>query len=184
MSGYARVGHGGQAGGATYNPFIMELIAGRDINITTNVGEAEVVNENGPLTLVVDDLFPAFPDLGPGAFNLNSLIAATGELRIYTSRQSQNTVNDTINGATFTPGTFDVDTSTEQWSIYFSAGIYEGDDFKFYYKDPIVFPTTPPNIPSRVAREFFADVAANLVELAGLLPIVEVSHAPYVFLYS
>ena len=185
-SGYARIGHGGQMSG-TISSSTMQLLAGRNINITSAAGDAQIVNENGPLTLVVDNLFPAFPNLGPGAFNLNSTLTATGGLRIYTARQSQNTVNDLINGTVFIPGAFDVDTDTEQWRIYFAGGTYEGADFKFYYKDPIVLPPPPnnnpqqPTITPKVARMFFGDIAANFVELAELLPILQSLRAPRLF---
>ena len=175
-SGYARIGHGGQMSG-TISPSIMVLIAGRDTNITSAVGDAQIVNENGPLTLVVDNLSPTFPGIGLGAFNLNSTLTATGELRIYTARQSQNTINDLINGAVFTPGAFDVNTDTEQWRTYFAGGTYEGAAFKFYYKDPIVFPSQV-NVTPQVARTFFGDVAANLVELAEILPTFQSLRAP------
>jgi len=38
---------------------------------------------------------------------------------IWTARQSQNMISGTINGAAFTPGTFNVNTATEQWNSYF-----------------------------------------------------------------
>ena len=178
LNGFARIGHGGQVDPTTYNPSTMQLIAGRDINITSNIGDAQVVNENGPLTLVVDNLFPTSPGIGPGAFNLNSTLTATGELRIYTAREELNTINDTINGVVFVPGPFDVNTDTEQWSTYFPIGTYEGAAFKFYYKDPPV--NFPPElaVTPQIVRTFFGYVAANLVELPEILPIFQSLRAP------
>src|SRR5690606_25136204 len=80
----------------------------------------------------------------------------------------QNTVNSPINGVPFVPGTLGVDTSTEEWNVYYSGGSYEGAAFKFYYKTPIPSP-------------IFDLIAANLVELAYLLPILDVNWKRYHF---
>ena len=166
-SAYARIGHGGQAGGATFNFSNMQLVAGVNLAMTSNTGEAQIVNSNGPLTLVVDNLFPSSPKIGPGGFFLNSNLSATGELRIYTARRTQNSINDLINGAVFIPGPFNVDTATEQWQTYFPGGIYGGGSFTIYYKEP--------------NNTFYNLIAANLVQLADLLPIMETQRLPFTF---
>ena len=78
-SGYARTGPGGQAGAATYNLSEVLLIAGVDIIMVANTGEAQIVNESGPLTIVTDDLFPVSPGIGPGGFSIsaNSVVSAS-----------------------------------------------------------------------------------------------------------
>jgi len=79
-AGYARIGLGGQAGAATYNLSEVLLIAGVDIIMTTSsTGEAQIVNESGPLTIVTDDAFPASPGIGPGGFSIgvNGVVSAS-----------------------------------------------------------------------------------------------------------
>jgi len=154
---YARIGHGGQVGAATFLTSTMLLKAGGDFNMTSAVAEAQVVNSNGNLTVVVDNQFPIFPGIGGGGFHLNSLLFATGELRIYTARRSQNTINDLINGVSFAPGIFAADSAVEQWSIYFAEGLYGGGLFKIYYKEPIVI-----TLPSEVAGSSLADLLPPL----------------------
>lgn len=154
---HARIGHGGQVGAATFLASTMLLKAGGDFNMTSAAAEAQVVNSNGNLTIVVDNQFPIFPGIGGGGFHLNSLFSATGELRIYTARRSQNTINDLINGVAFSPGIFAVDSATEQWSTYFAEGVYGGGLFKIYYKEPIVI-----ILPSEVAGSSLADLLPPL----------------------
>ena len=163
--GYARIGLGGQVGAATFNPSTIQLIAGVDISMVTNAGQAQIVNENGPLTFVTDDLFPVSPDLGAGGLSISSssLLSATGELRIYTVMPSQNSINEVLNGAAFATGTFGVDTAQETWLTYFPDGGYGGLPFNIYYKVGILDPGMLP--------EIIENIAANLVQLPGLLPI-------------
>lgn len=160
----ARIGFGGQSMMTTFNPSTITLKAGVNINmLSSGMGETQIVNANGPITLVTDNLFPTPILHGPGGFSLNSLLSASGELRIYTVTPNQNTINDLINGAAFTPGPFNVDSSTEQWSIYFPDGSYEGAPFKFYYKLPIS---------GFFQGEINERIAANLVALNNLLPVI------------
>ncbi|WP_420422220.1 hypothetical protein [Simkania sp.] len=138
------------------------MIAGRDIHIGEPAQVIALGTTNSSLTLVVDDRFPAFPEIGPGRFILEpGATLTTGSadvpLKIYTARRSQNSIGTTLNGATFIPGPYNVNTATEQWVIYYSAGTYEGAPFKIYYKEPIPF-------------MFYRNIAANLVQLADLLP--------------
>ncbi|MEX0961282.1 MAG: filamentous hemagglutinin N-terminal domain-containing protein [Simkaniaceae bacterium] len=130
---WARIGHGGfdQLTGLSSE---MLLKSGVDIILTSSplAGTAQVVNDSqsllggsGDLTLVVDDIFPNFPDYGPGEFNTNSDLRATGQLRIYSVQPNQNSINSLINGAPFVSGPFGVDTSTEQFSIYYPDGTYD-----------------------------------------------------------
>jgi len=177
------------AGGAvsTLNGLIL-MVSSRD----TLIENGSSVSAVGPLTLVVDNSFPVFPGIGPGAFNLDatSTLTSTGELRIYTARQSQNSILGLLNGVAFTPGTFDVNTATETWGIYFPNGLYGGQAFNFYYKDgtrpppPPVPPGPPlitPSLTSQERRLFFENIAANLVQLADLLPVLKPQRLPFAF---
>ncbi|HEX2582727.1 MAG TPA: hypothetical protein VHL30_01275, partial [Chlamydiales bacterium] len=92
------------------------------------------------------------------------------ELRIYTARRPQNTIDAPINGVTFVPGSFAVDSATEQWGIYYSGGVYfVGTPFTIYYKEPQAI---PPPIP-------FPNVVANLGQLEDLLPVINILRTPY-----
>ena len=168
VAGYARIGPGGQAGATIFDPSTMLLIAGVDISMATNMGQAQIVNSNGPLTLVTDDLFPTSPGMGAGGFSINSLISATGQLRIYTVTPSQNNINDLINGTAFVTGPFGIDTGQETWLTYFPDGGYGGLPFNIYYKAGILNPGT--------TLEIFENIAANLVQLSDLLPILSPSN--------
>ncbi|MCP5503556.1 MAG: filamentous hemagglutinin N-terminal domain-containing protein [Chlamydiales bacterium] len=152
----------------------MLLRAATDIIIGAG---GSVTSNTGPLTLVVDNAFPTFPGIGLGVFELKSggVLTSGGELRIYTASQSQNSVDDLVNGVIFMPGPIDMDTATEQWKIYYPDGTYGGANYKFYYKDPFIIPPTPmkpSGISFKTSRIFFENIAANLVELSDLLPLL------------
>ncbi len=143
------------------------LIAGQNISIgsTSQVIASGTVNSS--LRLVVDNQFPTAPGIGPGQFILAAggvVSAGAGTpVRIYTARRTQNGISSPINGAFFSPGPFAVDSSTEQWTTYFPGGTYGGAFFKIYYKEPQPIPQS----------KLFQFVAANLVQLADLLPVLK-----------
>ena len=143
------------------------LIAGQNITIGNS---AQIINYgtiNSTLTLVVDNRYPAPPFAGPGQFTLDAEgIISTGTgtpLKIYTSQRSQNTIQAPINGTPYVPGPIAVDTPTEQWGVYYPNGVYGGAAFTIYYKEP---QPIPPDVQHRI----FTNIAANLVQLADLLP--------------
>lgn len=158
---YARIGHGGQVGAATFLASTTQVTAGTNITLT----QGTMANSNGPLTLILDNLFPSPPLFGAGSFSFdaNSILSATGPLKIYTVSPNQNTISAPINGAVFTPGPFNVNSSTEEWSTYFADGSYEGAAFKFYYKIPIAI---------FIQGEINNRIASNLVALNNLLPVL------------
>jgi hypothetical protein len=84
----------------------------------------------------VDNAFPTPFDKGPGSIIFKGVLKATGELRIYTVRPSQNTFLSPINGVNFVSGApFGIQTLTEEWMTYFPSGTYQGGPFKIYYKN-------------------------------------------------
>jgi filamentous hemagglutinin family protein len=98
------------------------------------------------LTLVVDNQFPSAPLIGPGAFifDAGATIFPLGTpgsypVRIFTARRSQNSILGTINGTTFAPGAFDVNTPAEQWRVYYPQS-FIGSPFTVFYKEPFFFP--------------------------------------------
>lgn len=165
---------------STPDPGNLLLLAGIDINIGLN---AQVVANgttgSSSLTLVVDNVFPTPPGVGPGQFifdgTLSTGVPGTVPLRIYTARRPQNTIiNTTINGLIYTPGTLAVDSSTEMWSLYYPNGAYGGTAFTIYYKEPQAIPPVPPMPPHQ-------NIAANLLELAILLPVLKSPATPFRF---
>ncbi|MCB1115157.1 MAG: hypothetical protein KDK71_01705, partial [Chlamydiia bacterium] len=118
------------------------VIAGRNIVIQQS---SQLEKQfSGDLTLVVDNNFPNAPNLGPGALILDasSSIVHSGTspaphvpepLRIFTSRQSQNSILGTIRGLTFVPGTEFVDTNQERWCRYYPDTFY-ASPFTIFYK--------------------------------------------------
>ncbi len=168
-------------GGATFSldSGLGLFIAGVDIDISGSTFTAT----SGNFTFVVDNDFPTFPGVGAGGFTFGtSTITTPAELRIYTARQSQNSAaGETINGVVFVPGPVGVSTATEKFDIYFPDGTYGGGAFTFYYKEPFT-PPPPPVAPSAATSlEFNRDVAANLTQLADLLPVLRAPRLPYQF---
>jgi filamentous hemagglutinin family protein len=116
------------------------LKAGRNIQISEPGAGSAVITQTGSgnITFVTDNLFPTPFEFGTGAFILNAGTLTTngGELRIYSSQRSLNTVATTINSKTFVPGPLSVDSNEETFGVYFSEGSYGGPEFNFYYKRP------------------------------------------------
>ena len=158
-SSYAQIGNGGSSPYTTAGQ--LTAIAGKNIIMQSNAGPANIVNTGGNVTLVVDNLFPTTPLIGPGFFRINSNLSASGQLRIYTALRNQNQINDLINGTSFAPGTLFVDTNEEMWAVYYPGGSYGGFPFKIYYKDGAI-----------EAIEDTFQFALDNAELSDLLPLV------------
>lgn len=111
------------------------LTAIADVNMELDFPSL-IHNGSGSVTLVVDNAFPSSPEVGPGAFVLESgaQLFANGPLRIFTSRRVQNVINAPINGVTFIPGSLFVDSATEQWGTYFPNS-FGGFPFTIFYKE-------------------------------------------------
>ena len=128
---------------------VLQVIAGECIEVNA-FGRVENLG-TGSLTLVVDNNFPVPPMIGPGAFSLSALGTVSalggGPVRIFTAVRDQNMIAGTgnLNGSTFTPGPFLVDSSTEQWRTYFPSG-FGGSPFTIFYKEGI--PSGGGTIPS------------------------------------
>lgn len=166
---YARIGSGG-INSATFLPSTVNILAG--VNLISNAGQ--MVNQNGPLTLVADNLYPSPYGFGSGSLYIGpgSFVSSTGELRLYSVVQNQNTILAPLNGFTFTPGPFNINTATEEWSIYYPDGSYGATPFKFYYKLPII---------GFVLDKFYENIAANLTAMNNLLPILRAERLPFQF---
>ena len=119
------------------------MIAGNNMS----VGNHSQINNygGGDLTLVVDNQEPSPDFFGPGQFNFLSGAFVSPEgggiLRIFTSVQSQNTIESAINGMTFVPGELYVDSNTERWGTYYPNSFSGGEAFTFFYKDSAANPS-------------------------------------------
>lgn len=111
--------------------------AGVDISFINN---SSATTTAGPITLVVDDQFPAPPQIGPGRFVIDStsfINANQFPISIYTARQQLNSISPfaTFNGAFFVAGTLYIDSLEEIWCTYFPTQLLPAVPFKISYKD-------------------------------------------------
>lgn len=116
----------------------LQLIAGTNLILLGNA--IITTNSSQGITLVVDNLFPAPPGIGPGFFYLDTQasvfpnIAVGGPLRIFTAIQSQNTVLGLLKNAPYVPGAEFVNTDQERWGIYYPNS-FGGFPLTFFYKN-------------------------------------------------
>lgn len=123
------------------------LVAGLSIIAGTNPVTLQTTG-SGRLVLISDNLFSQAPFFGTGSVNLPQAILATGggELLIYTSQRTLNSIPLDINGVAYVPGPEPVfppngqtaDSVTEKWGVYYpnSSGI----PFTIFYKSPVSVP--------------------------------------------
>jgi len=117
----------------------MTVIAGTNISTALIGAFAPFVANNsltGQIALVVDNLFPTPPGIGPGAFvyPVGNINTGGGPLYIYTADRDFNTVTGALNGGGFVPGPEFVDSATERWNVYFPTAI-GGVPYTFFYKE-------------------------------------------------
>lgn len=149
---------------STPDPGNMLLTAGVNISIGPTVNIIANGTTASSLTLVVDELHPIPPGIGPGQFILDTGAtlqagAITTPVRIFTARREQNTINAPINTVAFVPGTEFVDTPTEQWDVYFPSAFYGGTGFTLFYKNtsnPV--PPAPPVPPAALSSKTIAAI--------------------------
>lgn len=132
----------------------VTLIAGDDMVIGP---PALITNASGNVTLVVDSDHPSSPDVGGGRFVIDpgSILESAGLLRIYTAKRPQNSIGAPLNGAAYVPGTFFVNTATEQWGSYFAKD-FGGTPFTLFYKTGL--PKTTFNDYGRAIAEMLLDL--------------------------
>ncbi len=206
---YARIGHGGRAGVATFNAGEITVFAGISIGLTSQTGLAQIANPStfagsGGITLVTDNAFPLDAASGPGGFSMNATAVVSnnqaitgGQVRIYTATPAQNglVLGQIINGAPFPAGPV-LNAPYEMFSFYYGAGQYAGPEFVVYYKFPI--PACPccfcplcPACPSSgscspstgaAAEPFFFPIYFTQIansELSDRLPIINGFYSNY-----
>lgn len=117
------------------------------------LSSAFISSTGSHVDLVVDNLFPSPPGIGPGSFNMDStsiISSLTDYIRVYTALQGQNNIDPAAQfiqgGVTyfFTPGTLYANSLTEQWCTYYPDGT-QGIPFRIFYKDCLVQVVTVAN---------------------------------------
>lgn len=95
-----------------------------------------LITAGGSVELVCDNQAPVAPLVGPGAFLMDAgaSITAGAALRIFTARQSQNSIFGLLNGLPFIAGAFFSDTNQERWCVYYPEPIL-GTPFTIFYKE-------------------------------------------------
>lgn len=132
----------------------LTVIAGENIEVNA-FGRIETVGA-GSVTCVVDNLFPVAPGMGSGEFNFSSLgtISALGggPVRIFTAKRDQNMIlgMGNVNGSTFVPGPFLVDSPTEKWGTYYPSA-FGGFPYTIFYKEGPLKMSHVPISPSDIA---------------------------------
>lgn len=108
------------------------------MNLTDDATINNFFDSGGNTSLVVDDLFPVSPLIGPGSFNMgpNVVLQSASPFRVFTARQPLNTIQGPLNGAAFVPGTLFLNTQDEQWATYFFDA-FHGVPFTVFYKDDL-----------------------------------------------
>jgi len=121
----------------------ISVIADQNIILGTNSAIDSFMGMVLSITLVVDNQAPTAPQIGSGFFSMDATaVINTGPIvpiQIFTAIRDQNNISPLaqINGSTFIPGPFGVDTQTEQWSQYFPQG-FIGSPFTIFYKESLI----------------------------------------------
>ncbi len=113
------------------------VIANQNLQMNGSASAAPSITNigTGDTNIVVDNAFPNFPNFGTGSLvmDANSVIDTGGVLRIFSSQQSQNSIQGLLNGVSFAAGPFLQNTSSEQWGFYFNT-VFGGTPFTVFYK--------------------------------------------------
>ncbi len=106
------------------------------VNMFLLAATTNIASSASSVDLVVDNLFPTAPGIGPGFFSsvVGSQVNAASGLRVFTALQGQNSILGLLNGAAFTAGTIFVNSAAEQWCTYYPSPI-GGAPFTIFYKN-------------------------------------------------
>jgi filamentous hemagglutinin family protein len=118
----------------------LSLVCGQHLTLDSLGQGYSGLGATKDLTVVVDNLFSAAPEIGPGSFFMGMNARMQGEtIRVFSAKQSQNSVNGFINLINFTPGVEYVSTAQEKWGVYFYSQ-FGGNPYTLFYKDVWVSP--------------------------------------------
>lgn len=115
---------------------------------------------SGGITIVVDDLFPLPPDIGPGIVNIaNGTIISGNFVNLYLVTPYVNFFPLLINGSNYTIG----DASAETYGTYYPVTFASGFPFHIYYKVGFA-PPPPPIVPPASAAVVIAQFVETIME--------------------
>ncbi|MBF8262828.1 MAG: hypothetical protein HW387_493 [Parachlamydiales bacterium] len=162
----------------------MTIIVGQKLMMNP-ISRIQNAAAGQPITIVVDNMFPTFPQSGMGAIHeaYHDSISTSGNaapIRIFTSMQSLNTIDNIpgayarINGQSFTPGTEFVDTAQEVWGTYYPNSYVNPNApyFTFFYKNSNVPPVPP--VPPAPTPTVILQIDPSIFE-----PDYEMFHKPF-----
>lgn len=119
----------------------LSFITGRHLMMKSNGDGYAALGAAQTATIIVDNLYSTPPQVGPGALYMGQNTRMQGEdLRIFTAKQSLNTIEGVLNLVPFYPGLQYVESAAEVWGTYFSNSS-GGVPFTIFYKDIWVHPT-------------------------------------------
>lgn len=121
----------------------LSFVAGRHLFLKAQGPGYAALGSAHDTTVVVDNLFSTPPEVGVGALYMDKNTRLQGDtLRIFTARQSQNTIEGVLNLVPFIPGNQYAPSPEEAWGTYFSTATGNGNlPFTIYYKDVWVNPS-------------------------------------------
>jgi filamentous hemagglutinin family protein len=115
----------------------LSAVAGRHLKMDSSGAGYAGLGAANELTVVVDNLFPEPPTVGTGALIMGpNTRMQGGNLRIFTAKQSLNTIEGVLNQAPFFPSPQDAGSTEEMWGTYYSGdALSVGSPYIIYYKD-------------------------------------------------
>lgn len=135
----------------------LSVVTGRHLSLDSLGAGYAALGATKDVTVVVDNLFSTPPLVGPGALFMGQNTRMQGEtLRIFTVRQSNNTLEGSLNLVSFTPGAELSPSAEEVWGIYFFSAS-GGVPFTIFYKDVWVSPRIT-DLFIIATTEFFQDL--------------------------
>lgn len=131
--------------GSVFGPVLVKADQNIEMGVDSNISMLSFfpATNRQPIVLVVDDQAPTAPQIGNGAFIMDPTavigdLAALVPVQIFTARQSQNQIDGLINAAPFIPGSYNIDTATEHWQVYYPNAFLNlsAPYYTIFYKDP------------------------------------------------
>lgn len=118
----------------------LSFITGRHLMMKSNGDGYAALGAAQTATVIVDNLYSTPPQVGPGSLYMgpNTRLQG-GELRVFTAKQSLNTIEGILNLVPFYPGQQYVESAEEVWGTYFSTAS-GGVPFTIFYKEIWVHP--------------------------------------------
>lgn len=108
------------------------IVSDEDTTIAANTD----INASDDVTVVVDEQSPFAPSDGKLVMDETATITSGGTTAFFTSTQDLNEISGTINGEKFSPGEEYINSSIEEWLVFYQNMNRDGKyPYKVYYKD-------------------------------------------------